>query len=1278
MLSSFFCFVLDIPLWYNLCCKRRAQSIFGYFCSESKCTSIIFFLKNIFQNKFFLPLLAALFFVAAYFLHRPLADGSEPTLSGFEHTLHQKERLLEAEMLALAKQAESLNYNELFTNMPDRYSSLMKEEGLALLIYENDTLKFWSDNSIAVENWVKEVCLDTKMAKLRNGWFEVRRPHTNASTTRAVVGLILIKNEYPYQNKYLANEFQKDFELPAETKLITDNPNSSNSVKNIDGNYLCSLEFNSANSSVSLASYIAVFLNLLGLIFLLFFLKNICISLTGKIGKNLSVILLISLVFLLRFLSIKFSFPESFYAFDLFSPKVFADASSIWLTSLGDLLINIVLLFYLSYIIFSEFDFNVLLEKLKSLNKLLVSSFIFLGFFWFSWLITKLFTGVIQNSNIPFSINNLFSLNQYSYVGIIIIGLLLFAYFLLTDKMVAVQKQLKLSLRDYIIAFIISSTIHAVIYHLIGTLDLIIIFWPVVLVLFIALIRRRNAVYPFSGIVFLVFLFSIYAVHLLVKFSAIKEMESRKIYAEKLAAERDPVAELLFLDLEKKLNNDTLLVSYVSGRDKLPAEFEKRIKQQYFSGYWEKYDVRVALFDTMCIPIIKSQNAVFDNNLYFDDLIAKGGQPTSCEHFYFLDNASGKISYLAKLPLFIDLKKNSKFGILYVELDAKFISDEIGFPELLLDRNIGLSQELTNYSYAKYKHGQLMSQYGKFPYGLTRTDFGATENGVTLIDKDEFNHLLFQPDAETLIVLSRKNDGLIGEVTTFSYLFSFFSILLLSILFIRHISLGRVLESFSFKYRIQVLLVFIVLSSLALFGGGTIYYIKQQFETKNKENISEKIHSVLIDTEDKLLSEHALTPSLAEYVSFVLKKCSSVFFTDINLYDTHGNLYASSSSKVFDEGLTSKKMNPEAFLQMAVYGKTEFIHDERIGKLEYLSAYIPFKNKEGKLLAYLNLPYFAKQSELEKEISGFLVALINIYVLLFALSIITAIFISNYVTKPLKLIQDKLSKIKLGKTNEPIEWQEKDEIGSLVHEYNRMIAELSKSAELLARSERESAWREMAKQVAHEIKNPLTPMKLSVQHLQRTWKDAGPDMDEKMERLTKTIIEQIDTLSTIATEFSNFAKMPKANLERIKVTEVLANSIALFREAENVNIEFSPEMKEDDHVLADKEQLLRVFNNLLKNAIQAIPENREGKIQATIQKDGNQILISISDNGNGIDDEVVDRIFAPNFTTKTGGMGLGLAMVKSILESVNGRIWFQTKKGQGSTFYISIPCHAQD
>ncbi|MFL5764852.1 MAG: ATP-binding protein [Bacteroidia bacterium] len=1243
-------------------------------------------MKRFFKNKYILFAAAAILYLAGAILYSTVSGGAEPAISGFESVLHAKEKRLNEEMLALAKRAETQSYEALFSEKPAYYNSLLQNEGIALLIYENDTLKFWSDNSIAVENWIKEVCLDSRMVKLHNGWFEVARPHTNANTAKTVVGLVLVKNEYPYQNKYLVNEFQKDFAVPAETKLITDNPNASNGVKNYTGDYLFSLEFNPANNSVSFYSYVAVCLILLSFILFIAFLKTTCNELLGRFGKNFAAISFIVLVVILRFFSIHFGFPGIFYSFDLFSPNVFADASSVWLTSLGDLLINVILFFFLTYIFLSDCEFNSLVDRLRNVNRVVLSFGFFLVFFWFSWVINTLFIGLIKNSNIPFGINNLFTLNQYSYIGIIIIGLLLFVYFLFADRMVSVLKQLKLNNKQYVIVFILSAGVHTLISHLLGTLDLIVIFWPFLLVLSIAIIKKRQAIYPFSSIIFLVFLFSLYAVHIFIKHSNIKEIESRKIYAQKLAAEQDPVAELLFQDVEAKIQADTVLISLVSGIEKQPEEFEKRIKQQYFSGFWEKYDVHVALFDSACAPVIRSQNPLFDNNFYFDELIAKSGRATSCEHFNFIDNSSGKISYLAKLPL--NRKPGVKFGTVYIELDAKFISDEIGFPELLLDRNIGLSQELTNYSYAKYKHNQLINQYGKYSYSLSAWDFGipnipadssfAFEDHFATQNSDGFNHLMYRPDASTLIVLSKKNEGLVGKVTTFSYLFAFFSLLLLSILVLRQISLGRVLENFSFKYRIQVLLVMIVLVSLALFGGGTIYYIKQQFETKNKENISEKIHSVQIDIESKLSTETTLNKGLTEYVSFILKRSSSVFFSDVNLYDTHGNLYASSRSKVFDEGLTSKKMNPEAYLQIAILGKTEFIHDERIGKLEYLSAYIPFKNKDGKLLAYLNLPYFAKQSELEKEISGFLVALINIYVLLFAFSILIAIFISNYVTKPLKLIQDKLSNIKLGKTNEPIEWKENDEIGSLVSEYNRMIAELSKSADLLAKSERESAWREMAKQVAHEIKNPLTPMKLSVQHLQRTWKDKSPDIEEKMNRLTKMIIEQIDTLSTIATEFSNFAKMPKASLEKINVRQTLQNAISLFHESENVNIEFRNENGEEAYVLADKEQLLRVFNNLLKNAVQAIPESKDGKIVVRLEREKDKFLISITDNGSGIPDDVLDKIFVPNFTTKTGGMGLGLAMVKSIVETAGGRIWFETKTGSGTTFYVALPCHQEE
>jgi nitrogen fixation/metabolism regulation signal transduction histidine kinase len=341
--------------------------------------------------------------------------------------------------------------------------------------------------------------------------------------------------------------------------------------------------------------------------------------------------------------------------------------------------------------------------------------------------------------------------------------------------------------------------------------------------------------------------------------------------------------------------------------------------------------------------------------------------------------------------------------------------------------------------------------------------------------------------------------------------------------------------------------------------------------------------------------------------------------------------------------------------------------------LEYYSAYIPFYNGRNKLIAYLNLPYFAKEGELKQELSTFMMTFINIYIFLIAIAIIIALFIAGRMTRPLKEIRDKIGKVKLGGKNEKIFWpRQTDEIGDLVTEYNRMIDELALSADLLAKSERESAWREMAKQVAHEIKNPLTPMKLSVQYLEKAWKEQAPDWESKLERFTKTLIEQIDTLSSIASAFSDFAKMPKSDMQVLNLTEVISMSINTFS-GSKMHIEFHPQESSPMNVLADRKQILRVLNNLITNAIQATSERNDGVIDIVISRKQPGIVVSIKDNGHGISEEQKAKIFIPNFSTKSEGMGLGLAMVKSIIEGHGGSIWFLSREGEGATFFFELP-----
>jgi two-component system, NtrC family, nitrogen regulation sensor histidine kinase NtrY len=372
--------------------------------------------------------------------------------------------------------------------------------------------------------------------------------------------------------------------------------------------------------------------------------------------------------------------------------------------------------------------------------------------------------------------------------------------------------------------------------------------------------------------------------------------------------------------------------------------------------------------------------------------------------------------------------------------------------------------------------------------------------------------------------------------------------------------------------------------------------------------------------------------------------------------------------------LVSRKISSEAYYELFENFQTNYFQPEKIGRLNYLSAYSPIINNSGEYLGFINLPYFTHQDKYSQEISTFIVAFINLYVLLFLASILVALFIANQITRPLVTIRENLRKIELGKRNEPIDYRKDDEIGKLVKEYNKKVDELSVSAELLARSERESAWREMAKQIAHEIKNPLTPMKLSIQHLQR-FKGDEEEYRATVNRIAQTLISQIETLSEIATEFSNFAKIPTARKQEFNLASQIRKVIELYENDNRVTIGFDKGQCGNLNVNADREQLSRAFINLIKNGIQAIPKDRHGHIEIRLKRREHMVVISVADNGTGIPEELQEKMFSPNFTTKTSGMGLGLAIVKNIVENFNGRVWFETTTNEGTTFYLEIPVY---
>ena len=751
-----------------------------------------------------------------------------------------------------------------------------------------------------------------------------------------------------------------------------------------------------------------------------------------------------------------------------------------------------------------------------------------------------------------------------------------------------------------------------------------------------------------------IFICAIYATFSLYKLNVEKEKDTRKLIAQKIEVKQDHIAEYLFLEMEEKIASDSNITTIFRTSVNPEDELSSYLSQEFFNGYLSKFEVKSGLYDELNEESFELANY---------RKIAATGKATSSNQLFYLSSEAGGSSYLALIPMKNGFAKQT----LAITLNVRFLKSEKGFPELLMSgtQEPPLSDE---YSIARYAYQSLVYEFGNYIYPLTGKSFQQPKQEFSFSESNGYSHIVRKQNDHSFIVISKPIDSTLELLTLFSWMFTFMSVIAF-VVFIFSVILG--VDSrwyWSLTRRVQAAVIFLVILTFVLVGVGTVSYINTKYLNDQRKSISDQVNALWFMVSENLNTSREIESRYVGENRNQLDRLVNNTNIDFNIYNEAGGIEYSSNPKIFVKGIVSSRMNPIAYLRIKEEGLTQFIHPENAGRLKYISAYAPITGPAGNIIAFLNLPYFEKQNELNNEVSVFLSALVNIYVLLFAITVLVTIFISSLITKPLLLLQEKMSGIRLGVINEKIAYSEKDEIGQLVGEYNRMIDELADSAERLSRSERESAWREMAKQVAHEIKNPLTPMKLSVQHLLRTFKENKQDF-ALVERISNTLIQQIDTLSNIANAFSNFAKMPQAVPEKVNVAEIMQQVIQLY----NTGVEIEMKSVEGAFVMVDKDQFIGIFSNLLKNAFQSIPEDRQGKISIQISRSEDRIVIEISDNGVGIPENQRDKIFVPNFTTKSSGMGLGLAIVRNIVEETNGKIWFTSIYGVGSSFFVSLP-----
>lgn len=455
-----------------------------------------------------------------------------------------------------------------------------------------------------------------------------------------------------------------------------------------------------------------------------------------------------------------------------------------------------------------------------------------------------------------------------------------------------------------------------------------------------------------------------------------------------------------------------------------------------------------------------------------------------------------------------------------------------------------------------------------------------------------------------------------------------------------------------------------------MIAGVTYFQYKEQIKDYNEERLERKESSIK-KTIDFVL-DNTTYELKTDKIPYIFKEkiyeIASIQGENISMYDINGNPLISSTEQLFDSP-SLEKLCLETILNLEQSEEKRYVN-QLDGEVSRQLSYSYINDPKYKPLAILEIQYEDSEAFINKELREILWRLVVVNILMIMTAILLAYFLARYITKTLKTVEENIKETQLDKRNEKIITKElPSELITLVNAYNGMIDQLAGSAAKLAQNEREAAWREMAKQVAHEIKNPLTPMRLTVQSFERRFDPNDPEVSQKIKEYSSTLIQQIDTMSSIASAFSNFADMPAQQTEMLDVPKIVKLSVDIFNER---YIHFSSQ-EEELFANFDRTQLIRVVTNLVKNAVQAVKYVQNPKVLVEVINHKDEVEIAVSDNGRGISEENISRIFEPKFTTKTSGMGLGLAMVKNIVETYKGTITFTSEEGKGTIFKVIFP-----
>jgi len=1177
-----------------------------------------------------------------------------------QQVFEKKEKLLEKDLGELRSAvAEQDGVLSKYNNFSE-FEKDLKKDGFVLLACKQDSLVFWSNNSFLIpkRDFLKKD--NSLVVRLDDGFYYMQKQKMDSID---LYGFMLLKKIYPYQNKFLKNHFGPDFFIPSSFDLSL-NSKEGAPVYNPNGEYLFSLSDDNVGfgavrgqKGVGLLYLFAILSGLFFISILLRQLKNL------KFGISAFLVWGVSLV-LIRYFMLLWGFPRVFSDLEIFSPVLFA--SSFFFPSLGDFIINSFFFFIFVYTYSRFLKKNQFFKPQKSSQVVtwLVLHLFFLFLLYFA--IENQFESLILDSSFSLQMFVFQDNGIYVFVGFTILILLFYTLVQIANLLGDIARN-NWNFKTYLIVVIPISVIFSSVIYFWDPVKTDIINWlfPILLVFVLGLINyQKEKGGRYSLYVILLLGVSIFVTNRINFFSSQKEKQDRQVAAMNLSTEYDPTSETFLLEIQDKLDQDSVLNDLYKHPFRNESEIADYIQNKYFTGFWEQYHLQVTICSDTDDLSIEPDDQIRNCFEFFEEMIVTTGEPIPNSNFYYLNEFDGMVSYLGVISNSADQLNEVK---IYLRLDSKLGDEGLGYPDLLLDERVDLRPVSNDYSYGKYQNGKLIASSGKFNYFMSSSGFGNNSANFFWKQIDNYDHLIYKFD-NNAVVVSCPSVSWYNKVITIPYVFVLFYVFGFFIWLLEKIS-NKFRINLSFKYRIQYSIIGLLMLFFLLLGGGTVYYVINQTSESNNKNLQEKLQLVKREVIGTLSDNNSKQRGV---ITDQLRQLSNLIFADIHLYNLSGKLIATSRPEIFEEKLQEERMNFAAYYQLFFKGRTHFIHKEQIGQMSYLSAYETLVDENNETIAFVNLPYFLKSRELEKEMFNLILAGVNLHVLMILLAIFLSVIISNKITYPLRLIQNRLKATRFGSYGEQIEYSKNDEIGGLVKEYNQMLVELEESASRLAKSERESAWREMAKQIAHEIKNPLTPMKLSIQFLQKRHEEKTPNWEEHFNRVSKTLIEQINALSSIATAFSNFAKMPSAKNENLNLVSILEHTVDLFKN-DDFDLKLDLNFIEKASIFVDREQFVRVFVNLINNAIQSIPEGAPAQVVIELEELDSDYQICVIDNGSGINPRIKEKLFSPHFTTKSSGMGLGLSIVKNIIENAKGSISVESESNIGSCFIVRIP-----